>query len=225
MKANLLKTLGAAGVLAISLIARGGIIYDNTSTDSGFFLGATNGQQIGDQITMGSSSALFVTNFSFEYYSPNSVFSGTVQADVSFYYNTAPNISGYLAPGATPFFDTGFFGISAPNSIFPGTNSAILSFDLPNVLVPTNFTFVVSFTGLAGGDIVGVELFNPITVGQNTPDYWYLNNGGTWTLMTNNATPVNFGAQITGTVPEPGVISLSILGGAALLAAVRRRRS
>jgi hypothetical protein len=92
------------------------------------------------------------------------------------------------------------------------------------VLVPTNFTFVVSFTGLAGGDIVGVELFNPVTVGQNTPDYWYNNNGGGWSLMTNNATPVNFGAQLTGTVPEPGVISLSILGGAALLAAARRRR-
>jgi hypothetical protein len=226
MKTNVLKSLSIVILLAITLSVRSEIIYDNSTTDTGTFLGLTNGQLAGDQIIMANTSSLFLTNFSFEYYSPNTSFSGSVQADVAFYANDGTPFNGYATPG-TSLFDSGPFSINTPFQ-FNGTNAATLSFDLTGdypygLLVPTNFTFVVSFTGLASGDVVGVELFNPVTVGQNTPDYWFNNNNGGWQLLTNSV-PVNFGAQFQGTVPEPSVISLAVIGGATLLAAVRRRR-
>src|ERR1035437_2952844 len=91
------------------------------------------------------------------------------------------------------------------------------------LLLPTNFTFAVTFQALLGPDEVGVALFNPVTVGQNYPDYW-LNTPTGWELLTNSVVPVNFAARFDGTVPEPSVIGLSLLGGIAALATARRRR-
>jgi len=228
MKMKLLKSIGLASLLAIVPGLRAEIIYNNSTTDTTFRLMATNNQQIGDQIIM-AGTARFLTNFSLEYYSPNLIFSGSVQADVAFYMNNGTLFNGYASPG-TKFFDTGFNSIVPPSAYTsPATNVAVLNFDLRNdplsqQLLPTNFTLVVTFQGLVGpADQVGVALFNPVTVGQNTPDYW-LNNGTGWQLLTNSATPVNFGARFDATVPEPSVIGLSLLGGIAALAAARRRK-
>lgn len=226
MKMKLLKSIGLASLLAIVPGLRAEIIYDNSTIDTGNRLTFTNNQQIGDQIILANTSARFATNFSFEYYSPNtSNFIGTVQADVTFYLNNGTLFNGYARPG-TSFFDSGFFNISTPYSVY-ATNVGTLRFNLMNnfpagLLLPTNFTFAVTFQGLAGPDQVGVALFNPVTVGQNYPDYW-LNTPSGWELLTNSV-PVNFAARFEGTVPEPSVIGLSLLGGIAALATARRRR-
>jgi hypothetical protein len=228
MKMKLLKSIGLASLLAIVPGLRADIIYNNSTTDTGNRLMFTNSQQIGDQIILANTSARFATNFSFEYYSPNtSAFFGTVQADVTFYLNNGTLFNGYARPG-TSFFDSGFFNISSPYSVYATTtNVATLNFDLRNnfpggMLLPTNFTFAVTFQGLVAPDQVGVALFNPVTVGQNYPDYW-LNTSTGWQLLTNSV-PVNFAARFDGTVPEPSVIGLSLLGGIAALATARRRR-
>ena len=229
MKMKLLKSIGLASLLAIVPGVRAEIIYNNSMTDTTFRLMATNNQQIGDQIIM-AGTARFLTNFSIEYYSPNLLFSGSVQADVAFYLNNGTLFNGYASPNATPFFDTGFNAIQPPSAYtVPATNVGVLNFDLRNdplsqQLLPTNFTLVVTFRGLVGpADQAGVALFNPVTVGQNTPDYW-LNTPSGWQLLTNSATPVNFGARFDATVPEPSVIGLSLLGGIAALATARRRK-
>jgi len=228
MKMKLLKSIGLASLLAIVPGLRAEIIYNNSTTDTTFRLMATNNQQIGDQIIM-AGTARFLTNFSFEYYSPNLIFSGSVQADVAFYLNNGTLFNGYASPG-TKFFDTGFNSIVPPSAYTtPATNVGVLNFDLRNdplsqQLLPTNFTLVVTFQGLVGpADQVGVALFNPVTVGQNYPDYW-LNTPTGWELLTNSVVPVNFAARFDGTVPEPSVIGLSLLGGIAALAAARRRK-
>ena len=226
MKMKLLKSIGLASLLAIVPGLRAEIIYNNSTTDTGNRLTFTNNQQIGDQIILANTSARFATNFSFEYFSPNtSNFIGTVQADVTFYLNNGTLFNGYARPN-TSFFDSGFFNITTPYSVY-ATNVGTLSFNLMNnfpagLLLPTNFTFAVTFQGLVGPDQVGVALFNPVTVGQNTPDYW-LNTPTGWELLTNSV-PVNFAARFEGTVPEPSVIGLSLLGGIAALATARRRR-
>jgi len=226
MKMKLLKSIGLASLLAIVPGLRAEIIYNNSTTDTGNRLTFTNNQQIGDQIILANTSARFATNFSFEYFSPNtSNFIGTVQADVTFYLNNGTLFNGYARPN-TSFFDSGFFNITTPYSVY-ATNVGTLSFNLMNnfpagLLLPTNFTFAVTFQGLVGPDQVGVALFNPVTVGQNYPDYW-LNTPTGWELLTNSV-PVNFAARFEGTVPEPSVIGLSLLGGIAALATARRRR-
>jgi len=68
----------------------------------------------------------YLTNFSFEYYSPNSSFSGAVQAEVKFYQNTGTPVNGYNSPGSTPFYDSGWFSLVAPLSLPGGTTVATI---------------------------------------------------------------------------------------------------
>lgn len=223
-------------VMTVAAAVRGAVIYDNTANQTGYVLMFNNNQEIGDQITVGNTAAPYLTNFSFEYYSPNAAFSGTVQADVQFYLNDGTPTNGFNTPG-TVFYDTGWFNVQTPQEVYgTATNSAVLDFSFldllggatplnPTMQLPTNFTMTVTFQGLSGTDQVGLNLFDPALVGTNFGDYW-LNSGGTWELLT-NSTAVAFGMQLngygTGTVPEPAVWSLA-LAGAGLLAGFARRR-
>ena len=238
MKFNLMNKLGGVALLTVTMTlgARANIVYDNTSTDTGYNLSVTNGQMVGDQIILNSSTPVTLTSFSFEFYSPNATFTGSVMGEVWLYANDGAGtlLSGGYATPSTVLLDSTPFSLSTAQqytSTSPGGpfDVATLNFDLSSspLLVPTNFTMVVSFTGLTGSDSVGVELFNPVTVGQNYPDYWYLNNGdANWSLRTNLLTPVNFGAQFVGAVPEPSMVSFALAGMAGLvgMGLGRRRR-
>lgn len=230
MKKTFTNLLGTGALLAVAMTlgARADILYNNSGTDTGFELTVTNGQRVGDQITLASTVPVTLTSFSFEFYSPNATFTGPVMGEVWLYANddTVNAFNGYDAPGSV-LLDTGAFPLQTAqyysSQVGPTYNVARLNFDLlgsypSGLLVPTNFTMVVSFTGMTGSDAAGVELFNPVTTGQNTPDYWYQNNGSSsWSLLTNSMTPVNFGAQFVGTVPEPSMISFALAGVAGLL--------
>lgn len=218
-------------VLMMALFARGTVIYDDTSTDTGTILICTNNQPVGDQITLGNTTAPYLTNFSIEYYSSNSAFAGSVQADVSFYLNNGALLSRTSTtrmPG-TIFYDSGWFGIEPPLSYpYIHTNSAVLNFSAANLLttntgavlplnptnqLPANFTVVVTFQGLAGSDQVALNIFNPATVGSNPGLYW-LNNSGTWSLLTNTTT-VAFGMRLQGSAqptaaPPPMILSMGL---------------
>ncbi len=190
--------------------------YDNTSTDLGvnFNPGAL---EVGDEITLAPGTPRFVTQFTFQYYllSPT----GAEQARIRFYKNDgAPNIDSTQNP-STVLFDSGSFAIT-------GTSRSTLIFDQTalggGVFVPDDFTWSVQFTGLGGGDDAGVTLYNPPTVGTDTHDYW-LDNGGTWTLMTNSVNPINFAAQVQAT-PEPSSIALFGFAAAGLVGMLFKRR-
>ena len=225
---------GSAGVRADTLL------YQNTATNLGYNLLFNNNDLIGQQIWLGTGALPFnLTGFSFEYYSTNASWAGSVTADVSFYENDGAVTNGYSAPG-TLFFNSGTFSLPTPFSI-AGTNSAILSFDntdflttgdgsgwvpmSPGFVMPSNFTFTVTFTGLQDGDVVGLPIFDTPQVGANSGDYWY-DVSGNWELLTNADYPIAFGAQFTGVqpTPEPSVICLSALGAAAFAIIARRRR-
>jgi hypothetical protein len=85
-------------------------------------------------------------------------------------------------------------------------------------------TWTVQFAGLGATDSVGVDLYSPATDGQTYGDYWAY-NGTSWMLETNSLAPLSsFGAYMAATVPEPSTLSLSLLGGAGILALARRLR-
>jgi hypothetical protein len=243
MKRFFLKAIcaGAGIVLAGSVGVRADLLYQNTTTQTGSILsGFVNGQQIGEEIWLGTLLPEYLTNFSFEYYSQDSSWSGTVTADVRFYENNGVLTNGYASPG-TLFYDSG--AVAFPNPISynasPASNTLTAFFELsdlqslapgvtpldPNFALPTNFTFTVTFSGLTGDESVGLPIFEPPGYGTNYGDYWY-DASGTWQLLT-NAVPVAFGAEFNGSVqptPEPSVLCLGALGGAALMAMARRRQ-
>jgi hypothetical protein len=242
MKKSILKVMcaGAGIILAGSAGVRADtFLYENTATNLGYNLNFNNDDVIGNQIWLGTGALPYnLTYFSFEYYSPNASWSG-VTADVRFYENDGPSFNGYSAPG-TKFFDSGTFSIDPPlsysllnegtwylNSVDfqngDGPGAVTMS---PTFVVPSNFTFTVTFTGLQGADTVALPIFDTPQVGANSGDYWY-DVSGNWELMTNSAGPVSFGAEFTGTlqpIPEPSVICLSALGAAAFAIIGRRRQ-
>lgn len=236
-KTRNVKIWGAAILSAAAVTASAGVLYDNTQTDTGYVLNLLNGQEIGDQIFLDNFTLFpYLTNFSFQYYSPDAAFSGVVTADVRFYYNDGPAFNGYSSP-SNIFYDTGWFTLQTPTAALGmATNAAVLNFYLtdlqggvvpmdPTFQMPSNFTMTVTVQGLSGSDSVGLSSFEPPLVGTNYGDYWF-NNGGTWQLLT-NTTPVAFGMQFNASAtptPEPGALALVGVGVAALAGFVRRRR-
>ena len=224
----------AAGVgvlLLTGVPVYGSILYNNSTTDLGRSLNFINGQAIGNQIVMGNGfTSATVTNFSFEIYSTLPAFAGTVQMQVFLYANNGALTNGYNMPG-TLLYNSGPFTLPTPQT-FPGnlgTNVGTVFFDLSltPIAVSSSFTLAAVVTGMTGSDAVGMELFNPATVGFNYDDYW-LQNGANWTLMTNSASAIDFGARFNGTgVPEPSTLGLSVVGASLLIGSfwLRRRQN
>ena len=237
MKRLFLTTMaaGAGIILAGSAAVRGATLYQNTAFTTGQVMNLPNNAQIGEQIWLGPHAGYNLTNFSFEYYSPVSTYTGPVQADVRLYMNDGAPTNGYNTPGPL-FYDRGTFNLTDPWQVSGNnTNTATLVFQLSDLLsgnamnlnqslvLPTNFTFTVTISGMQGADAVGLPLFDPPQVGTNAGDYWY-DVSGNWELLTNSIGPIAFGAQFQGTIPEPSVLGLGALGAAALAVMARRRQ-
>jgi hypothetical protein len=238
MKASFLNIIGAgAGIVLASaaLVSGQPILYQSTTVDTGTSMNFPNGATIGQQIWLGTTTPAYLTNFSFEYYSPNATFAGNVKMEVALYANNAPaGPSGYKAPGSV-IYDSGLIPLLTPQFI---TGMNVATFDITysdllngigtgaspmpaDLYLPTNFTFTVTFSGLGTGDSVGLEEFGYPTVGGNYGDYWYFS--GSWQLLT-NGTPTTFGAQFMGATPEPTVVAVGVLGATMIAGFIRRRR-
>jgi len=230
IKASLLLTIVALWAGSATTLSAATTIFDNSSNDlsTRFNPGSL---QVGDQIKLATTDpyARYMTLFSFEYYGYGfnttfpEQFTGDVKAKVSFYLNDGALFNGYAMPG-TMFWTSGFFDVPGPTSrnTFEFTAGAD-NIPAEGLFLPASeFTWTVQFLGMDGGDVVGLDIYSPPTVGQDYPDYWE-NNGG-WQLMTNSVAPtMNFAAKIEA-VPEPSTVTLSILGGLSILALARRLR-
>ena len=225
--AQKITAVGTGIFLAASVASYGTILYSDNTVDTGNSLGFTNGETLGQQLTINGFNALTLTNFSFELYSTNVAFSSAVMMDVTLLTNNGTLFNGYASPG-TSFYDSGLFALQSPLTTTAGASTVeTLTFSGLSISMPTNFTLAFSISGLGVNTNIAVELFGTATVGVNNGDYWLNNpNAGGYALYT-NSTPVEFGAQFQGTgtvVPEPSVIYLGVAGMAALMGAVRLRR-
>lgn len=243
---NQFKFLAALLALVVGIASvQAADIYNNSTTDTGNRLTFTNGQIIGQEIIPDSTALAgspYLTSFSFEYYSPNSSFSGSVQAEVKFYLNNGTPFNGFGSPG-TAFYDSGWFSLAAPLSFGPSV--ATIPFGLPELYLggpsgavtpldftfamPSDFTVVYSFQGLSGSDSIGLASFNAPglpSVGLNNADYW-VKNGGSWELDTNTAGPIAFGMVFSGSpepAPEPTVLGLGAMGLVVMARLIQRRK-
>lgn len=234
MTNKLNKIICATTIVALGFNVLGDTIYDTYSSYNGTaFSPLINGQELGNEISIPGNSYI-LTNFSIAYYAPD-VLSPTIGIDVRFYLNDGAPVNGYNSPG-TLLFDSGYyFGLlSGPLN---STNSVTYTssdfyggslLNLPaNYLMPSDFTFTVTFTNTAGPgfglDGLQLPLANSSTAGPGAShgDYWIV-NGGNWELLT-NALPANLIVNFSG-VPEPSVFYLGAVGSALLLGVNKFRR-
>ncbi len=195
-----------------------GIVYNNSTTFNGNFNFAA-GTQAGNEVVLaGSATSDTITQFQVQFDltgagAPN----GGDGVEVQFYANTGATVNGYASPG-TLLYSSGF------SSLTSFTSGSTLTYSIPNVVVPKDFTWTLVFEGVPAGEAAGLGLFGPATVGGNYHDAW-VNNGSAWVLdvATGTGTPaLEFGATLTA-VPEPSTIALGVIGACAFLA--RRRKS
>jgi hypothetical protein len=220
-------------VMSLGFTARAATIFDNTTAYNSHQFTLGNGQQIGNEVTLGSGWVL--TNFQFEYYSPDSgPLNSSLGVDVRFYLNNGPlDPAGYPTP-STLIFDSGWFsnGNVGAGNIPTGANDlnynssdlSTLVTGLPGNVLPGDFTYSITFTNL-GSNTIELPLANS-TAGTNYGTYWLYNNvSSQWALLTNNATPANDLVIFQGTpTPEPSVIGLGAIGSLLLVGVSKLKR-
>lgn len=215
---------GAAvvGVLTASLMsglaAGPQVVYDNSQNPLNTYFSSQT--EFGDQITIGAGWV--ADSFTFEYYA--SGLSGNEKARVRFYRNDGlpindvpPAFPGALQSPGGLLYQSPEFTIKDGN--FP---QQIINLLPLNIELPPTFTWTVALTsGWAPGEVFGLKLYDPPTVGTSFNDIWVWDNGWKLKQIEGLGGDANFGAVLTA-VPEPGAASLLAVGGLALL--LRRRR-
>ena len=238
--ANLVST--AAFVLT-GFAAGAATIFDDSSAYNTYSYQVVDGQQFGNEVTLGSG--WYLTNFQFEYYSPNSTLPANLGLDVRFYLNNGPltgGVSGYPTPG-TLIYDSGWFLNTVSGNIPGGSNDiSYASSDLYNAstspyttggvnlntglagnVLPGDFTFSITFTNL-GADTIYLPLANS-TANTNYGTYWLYNNlSSQWSLLTNSQ-PANALVIFQGTpTPEPSMLGLGAVGSLLLVGVSKLKR-
>ena len=238
---NLPFTVGfAAGFVAFLSPIQAEIVYDNT-TNSRTNAFSPNSQfhdsvvrTFGDEVNLAGVSRT-VTQFVIGYVGDFAALNSSDKLTVKFYANDGVNYSGPNTERPSTLLWQ-----SDPFQLANGANQ--LTFAVPNILVPTRFTWTVEFDGTTGvaGDNAGLIFSDPATVGAvlnngklgSYNDIWILTDpskADSWALFTNlkdaqgNSLPANFFARVVA-VPEPSTWALAALGGGLLWLAGRQRR-
>lgn len=189
-------------VIAVSATGMAATVYSNTTTDTGDTLAySANGfTQIGDQIQLAGTQRL------------------ATQATVQFFND-----------GTTGTFDATlrFFNVGAPVGSQIGSNFVVTgisinandildeSWVLPGLLVPDNLIFTVSVANeSAGVDIVGLDMFEPPTIGSSDPTFAIANDGTNFVKAPTANEDVFFDLEATSSsaAPEPATLGFAALG-------------
>jgi len=206
---KLLKSLAVlSALLPFCTSGLASIVYDNSTTDLNRTYGP-NGTEFGDEITLAGTDRV-VTDFKFEYFlSGNANGNETVQ--LVFHANDGPTITRTLPDGTTM------------QSQSPGTvlyTSPVLKLQTGfqtaeasqfSVQVPNDFTWTVTFNGIDAGEVAGLRVYDPPTIGSSFADFWQ-KSGGTWNtyIFSDPAGAANFAARVTA-VPEPTTLGCLLL--------------
>jgi hypothetical protein len=215
------KVAGLALSLFIGFNALGVDIYNSYPTYNDNAFNAANNAQIGNEITLNSANVV-LTGFNFEYFTTTTTtFSSSVAVELRLY-NGAPS-TGSL------FYDNSFSpvtpapGAGPPASPSGGADVIYNAADFGGgILLPKDFTFTLTFTGLGSGDTINLLLAGPPSgqIGSTTPNYWYNTGSGFSLLAYNVSGPVSadLAAEFTGFVKTPdasvtaGLLGLGLMG-------------
>jgi hypothetical protein len=220
--------VSALSVGAVALLCQNAqsqsLVYSDTATYTGdnfnFDTGQTGLESAGNEIVLAAANDV-ITSFSVQIdFTGSGTPTGTV--DVQFLQNTGNPYNGYATPnagGAGVIWDSTYSTLGS----FSSAAGEVLTYSLPNVTVPKDFTFVVNFDGLTSTEVAGLSIYGNTTVGANYNDAW-VNTGSGWELQkaTGSDPAPQFGASLTA-IPEPSTIALGVMGACAFLA--RRRKS
>jgi hypothetical protein len=203
MKIFTSKVAGLTFSLLIGFNALGIDIYDSYPTYNGTSFSVQNGQQIGNEITL-SSANVIMTGFNFEYYTSPTLAS-TAGVELRFY-------TGNPSTGSL-FYDSGIFspitaapGAGPPASPTGGADVIYGAADFgAGILLPTDFTFTLTFTGLASTNTLNILLANPPSgqIGSTTSNYWFSTGSGFTLLSASGAPSGDIGVQLTGSLKTP----------------------
>ncbi|MEP6538963.1 MAG: PEP-CTERM sorting domain-containing protein [Bryobacteraceae bacterium] len=181
-------------------------VYSNTTTDTFdtvfFSVGPYSG--LGDQVLLATGDR-FATDATVQFFNNGS--DGTFDAILRLYQIGAP-------VGAQIGSDFTVTGISAPTqSVFN------VVFNTGYTAVPDELIFLVYLTNTSAGLDLGLNMFEPPTVGSSDNAFMVSDAGGFSQLGT-NAENVYF--QLDATTPEPGTFAM--FGGGLLAAILVNRR-
>jgi hypothetical protein len=185
------------------------IVYDNSLTDLNRTYGVNN-TEFGDEITLAGTDRV-VTNFKFEYFLSGNA-NGNEGLQLVFHANDGPVVTRNLGEGTTQVQAPGTVLYTSPVLQLQTGFQTAEAFNF-SVEVPDTFTWTVTFQGIDEGEVAGLRVYDPPTVGSSFADFWQRNNG-TWNtyIFNDPPGPANFAARVTA-VPEPTTMALALLAG------------
>lgn len=191
------------------------LLYDNTSTDTGDTVLYSIGPYtaLGDQIQLDSAGV--ATQAEVELF--NNGAAGTFDAELDFF-NVGSPVGSFLGSSA----------LTDISSV--GGDVLDLTFDLAGGLtVPQDLIFTVTINNASAGLDLGVDMFEPPTVGSSDNSFMIVESDGIYYTFDTNSQNVYFQLSGTESVAAPEAWSCALLGNALLViglgAWLRRRLS
>lgn len=208
-----ISRLAGLAVLFTSAVFANKAVYLNTTTDTGNTLtyASFGYTQLGDQISLAGTDRLAVLAIAQLF---NSGTAGTVDLTLRLFDLGAP-VGTQIGPD---FVRT---AVTVPGVDDPEGGVFNVNFNLPNVLVPDNLIFTLSFANASAGVDLGVNMFEPPTVGTSDNTLAIGNDGTSFVTINTLNENVFFELDAT-SLPEPGTAALALT---ALAMLWRKRRT
>ncbi len=196
-------------MLGCAPVARATVLYDNTTTDTFdtvfYFSGPYTA--LGDQIQLISAGT--ATQAEVEMF--NNGDAGTFDAELDFY-NVGSPVGSLL----------GSFDLTDIASV--GSDVIDLTFDLgAGLSVPQDLIFTVSVSNTSPNMDLGVDMFEPPTVGSSDNTFMIAESGGVFSQLGTNSENVYFQLSGTANVSTPEASSLTLLGTGLLVLGIAAR--
>jgi hypothetical protein len=200
------KIILALGLAALS--SQAAVLYSNTASDQQFSIFYSTGfTQIGDQIGMVSSGTLERVDTQFFNNGSDATFDAVLQ-----FYEVGSPVGSEIGGS---FITTGI-------SIASGESQTVTFSDLSGLVVPQDLIVVLSIQNESAGGDIGVNFFDPPTVGISDDSFFIANNGTGLAQASTNLGIDNIYLEIN--APEPSSAGLA-LGGLMLIAVACKRHS